>query len=88
MGNTRKRALPEQYRLARNLARGYEIRTDCKVHDVQHWLPVVDTLHVLSPLTFLSITVDPAGFDCLDGDQFTVHPSDDVYSRRPAEQGA
>jgi hypothetical protein len=77
------RALPEKYRLARNVREGYEIRTNCPIHQTEHWLPVTDVLEVLAPIAFVSFTVGDTGLDCL-GDTFTVRPNRAVYSRRVA----
>jgi hypothetical protein len=77
-------ALPERYRKARNIERGYEIRF-MDAAGVATWLPVKQVLHIQAPLKVSAFTFDTSDVpDWNDGDQVSVHPDTSVYSRRPA----
>jgi len=82
-----RRALPEKYRLARNIEEGYEIQSYCKVHNRDEWMRVMSALHITAPLRVSSFTVEPVDDSaCSDprGAKVSAHPEDDVFSRRPA----
>jgi hypothetical protein len=70
-GTPSKRALPAQYRLARNIQEGYEV---CDSEGV--WLRVEHAMHILGPIAMSS-------FRLADGDRMTYPPSTRIMSRRP-----
>lgn len=75
------RALPEKYRLARNLEEGYEVVFDI-VDGVDIWTPIVSHWDVIGPIPLVSMVVRLA-----DGDEVrlpAVARDARVYSRRPA----
>lgn len=81
-----ERALPEKYRLVRNIEDGYEIRVKCPDHNADHWLRVTRTLHITAPLKVSSLHVEPVAgeLDCLGDGRISANPATRVWSRRPA----
>lgn len=77
------RALPEKWRLARNLDEGYEVKVDCDTHTDGHWLLITSALHMLAPLKVSSFNLDVP--ECMgDTSRASSHPEDEWFSRRSA----
>lgn len=80
---TTKLALPEKFRLVRNIEEGYEVHAPCQEHPDGHWVTITSVLHVLSPLRISYIETDAP--DCIaDLRKVSEVPSDELMSRRPA----
>ena len=79
-------ALPERYRLARNIEKGYQLHAQCDEHEGGHWVTVTSALHLLSPIKISTFTLDAP--DCIpDARQISEWPGDELMSRRPAPVG-
>ena len=77
------RALPERYRLVRNIEEGYEVRADCETHPDGHWIEIMSALHIVAPLKVSTFSANPP--ECVKHlARFSAHPGDDLFSRRPA----
>ena len=82
-----KMKLPERWRLARNVDEDHEVRFNCPDHGAE-WFRVVSAIHMVGPIAISSFLLKPVERACPEGDRLSIHPSERLFTRRPAEVGA
>lgn len=77
-------ALPERFRLARNLDKGHQLHAECPTHwEEGHWVTITSALHLLAPIKVSTFNTDAP--DCIaDARRASFPPSDQLLSRRLA----